>query len=105
MTLLEYAENISRVPLTDWQKKFLKEYEKAKKEDRFITFYPPRGGGKEAICQIIDDYPEFEKLKEYRCSCGRLLGKFNGQAEIKCPKCGKMNVIGVEKLANSGVTR
>ena len=36
-------------------------------------------------------------LNERRCSCGRLLGRFNGQAEVKCPKCGKMNVIGVEK--------
>ena len=35
-------------------------------------------------------------LIEHRCSCGRLLGRFNGQAEVKCPKCGKMNVIGVE---------
>ena len=35
-------------------------------------------------------------LRECRCSCGRLLGRFNGQAEVKCPKCGKMNVIGVE---------
>lgn len=34
-----------------------------------------------------------EKLKEHRCSCGRLLGRFNGQAEVKCPKCGKMNFI------------
>lgn len=34
-----------------------------------------------------------EGLTEYRCSCGRLLGRFNGQAEVKCPKCGKMNVI------------
>lgn len=41
-----------------------------------------------------DDY--HIPLKEYRCSCGRLLGRFNGQAEVKCPKCGKMNVIGVE---------
>ena len=40
-------------------------------------------------------------LKEYRCSCGRLLGRFNGQAEVKCPKCGKMNVIGVEKNGKS----
>ena len=32
-------------------------------------------------------------LIEHRCSCGRLLGRFNGQAEVKCPKCGKMNVI------------
>ena len=36
-------------------------------------------------------------LKEHRCSCGRLLGRFSGQAEVKCPKCGKMNVIGVGK--------
>lgn len=35
-------------------------------------------------------------MKECRCSCGRLLGKFNGQAEVKCPKCGKMNRIGVK---------
>lgn len=33
-------------------------------------------------------------LKEVRCeSCKRLLGKFSGHAEIKCPKCGKMNII------------
>lgn len=36
----------------------------------------------------------YDGLNEYRCSCGRLLGKFSGQAEVKCPKCGKMNVIG-----------
>ena len=34
-------------------------------------------------------------LFEKRCSrCNRLLGKFNGQAEIKCPKCGEINRIG-----------
>lgn len=38
-----------------------------------------------------------ERLKDERCIfCNRLLGKFNGQAEIKCPKCGKINRIGVE---------
>ncbi len=37
-------------------------------------------------------------LVEHRCQrCNRLLGKFNGQAEIKCPKCGKINRIGVER--------
>lgn len=40
--------------------------------------------------------PVYDGLKEYRCSCGRLLGRFSGKAEVKCPKCGKMNVIGVE---------
>lgn len=39
-----------------------------------------------------------EELTESRCSkCNRLLGKFNGQAEIKCPKCGKINRIGVNR--------
>lgn len=37
-----------------------------------------------------------EVLTEHRCTCGRLLGKFSGQAEVKCPKCGNVNVIGVE---------
>lgn len=41
--------------------------------------------------------PRKDVLHEHRCSCGRLLGRFSGQAEVKCPKCGKMNVIGVEK--------
>lgn len=39
-----------------------------------------------------------ERLADARCSkCNRLLGKFNGQAEIKCPKCGKINRIGVNR--------
>lgn len=39
-----------------------------------------------------------EGLTDKRCSnCNRLLGKFNGQAEIKCPKCGKINRIGMKR--------
>lgn len=45
-------------------------------------------------------------LKEYRCvHCGRLLDRFSGQAEVKCLKCGEMNVIGVDNHADSGIAR
>ena len=27
------------------------------------------------------------KLHDARCTCGRLLGKINGDFEIKCPRC------------------
>ena len=38
-----------------------------------------------------------EGLIDVRCSkCNRLLCKFKGQAEIKCPKCGKINRIWVK---------
>lgn len=56
-----------------------------------------------SIAQVIESIEReaFERatqnqneLFEHRCSCGRLLGKFAGQAEVKCPKCGKVNVIG-----------
>lgn len=40
--------------------------------------------------------PVIVHLTEHRCTCGRLLGRFNGQAEVKCPKCGKINRIGVK---------
>lgn len=44
-------------------------------------------------------------LKEYRCvHCGRLLGRFSGQAEVKCPKCGKMNVIGFKLGNENGIS-
>lgn len=41
-----------------------------------------------------------DRLDEHRCTCGRLLGRFSGRAEVKCPKCGKMNVIGVSCSEN-----
>lgn len=49
---------------------------------------------RDALAQCINR--ESDGLTERRCQCGRLLGRFSGQAEIKCPKCGKMNLIGVE---------
>lgn len=55
----------------------------------------------EITMQVIDAWNNSGELKKHRCSCGRILGKFNGQAEVKCPKCGKMNVIGVGKQCKS----
>lgn len=35
-----------------------------------------------------------EPLYDKRCSnCNRLLGRFRGEAEVKCPKCGTINRI------------
>jgi len=31
-------------------------------------------------------------MQEFRCSkCNKLLGKVDGKAEIKCPRCGTIN--------------
>ena len=96
MTFVEFAEKISPVPLTDWQKQFLSAYEQAQNENKQIIVIPAMRSGKRMTYKIIDEWNIARELTEHRCSCGRLLGKFNGQAEVKCPKCGKMNVIGVE---------
>ena len=37
------------------------------------------------------------ELKELRCKkCNRMLGRSNGDAEIKCPKCSTLNVFNIE---------
>lgn len=37
-------------------------------------------------------------LKEFRCwQCKRLLGKIDGDAEIVCPRCGRINVLSKSK--------
>lgn len=97
MSLVEFAEKTSLIPLTEWQKKFLEMYEQAKREDKELIIIPGSRSGKRIIYQIIDEWYISRELKEHRCSCGRLLGRFAGQAEVKCSKCGKMNVIGAEK--------
>lgn len=33
-------------------------------------------------------------MLEFRCAkCGKLLGRVDGGAEIKCPRCGELNII------------
>jgi PAS domain S-box-containing protein len=45
-------------------------------------------------------------LNEHRCKCGKLLLKgvfFDGTLEIKCKRCGEMNIIGNTKLIDDGI--
>lgn len=53
MTLLEYAERISPTPLNDWQKKILKAYEQAEKENRQLIVCFPARAGRGMIMEII----------------------------------------------------
>lgn len=56
MTLVEFAEKISPIPLTDWQKKFLSFYEQAEKEHKKIVCIMPRINGRKMIIDIIREY-------------------------------------------------
>lgn len=100
MTLLEYAESIAPFPLTSVQKEILQKCEEAIENDEQLIVMGGRYQGRMLLKRFFDEWKQKNELREYRCSCGRLLGKFNGQSEIKCPKCGKMNVIGVKNNGN-----
>lgn len=56
MDFTEFAEKISPIPLTDWQKQFLSAYEQAREEGKVIMCVPPRIGGKRMLMQIIDEF-------------------------------------------------
>lgn len=41
-------------------------------------------------------------LIELRCKkCGKKLGHFKGEAEVKCPRCKEMNKINTEHLPSA----
>ena len=105
MSLVEYAEQIAPFPLSDFQKELIAEYEEIEKKNLQLFVPYPKNAGRTFIDKVIQEWRLRNELKEYRCSCGRLLGRFNGQAEVKCPKCRKINAIGVENHADSGITR
>lgn len=74
-------------------------------EDKLLSDVRQKVGGRMSMTAVIESIERDalrqamkpEGLFEKRCQhCNRLLGKFNGQAEIKCQKCGKINRIGVK---------
>lgn len=97
MSLVEFAERIAPFPLSEFQKQLILEYEECEKRNLHLYCIPPRNVGRDFIYQLIEEWKRQNHLVDARCSkCNRLLGKFNGQAEIKCPKCGKINRIEVK---------
>ena len=98
MSLVEFAEKIAPFPLSEFQKQLIREYEECEKRNLPLCYIPPRKAGRDFIYRLIKEWERQYHLIDARCSkCNRLLGKFNGQAEIKCPKCGKINRIGVKR--------
>lgn len=97
MSLVEFAEKIAPFPLSEFQRQLILEYEKCEKRNLHLCCIPPRNVGRDFIYRLIEEWKRQHYLTDARCSkCNRLLGKFNGQAEIKCPKCGEINRIGVK---------
>lgn len=98
MSLVEFAEKIAPFPLSEFQKQLILEYEECEKRNLSLCCIPPRNVGRDFIYRLIEEWEHQHHLVDARCSkCNRLLGKFRGQAEIKCPKCGKINRIGVKR--------
>ncbi len=98
MSLVEFAEKIAPFPLSEFQKQLILEYEECEKRNLPLCYIPPRNAGRDFIYRLIKEWERQYHLIDARCSkCNRLLGKFNGQAEIKCPKCGKINRIEVKR--------
>lgn len=99
MSLVEYVERVCPFKLSDFQKELIAQYEQCEKEAieqnkelhlaMPARMYLSRG----FINGLVYEWKEQNRMTEHRCTCGRLLGRFSGQAEVKCPKCGKMNVI------------
>lgn len=97
MSLVEFAEKVAPFPLSEFQKQLIREYEECEKRNLPLCYIPQRNAGRDFIHRLIKEWERQYHLIDVRCSkCNRLLGKFNGQAEIKCPKCGKINRIGVK---------
>lgn len=100
MTLLEFAEKSSPVPLMDWQKIFIVRYEEAKQSGKELIFYSGRVTGRKMTANIINQLYRNE-MKDVYCMgtkkngipCRRYLGKVEGRAELLCPICKTINIV------------
>jgi hypothetical protein len=63
VTLVEYAEKVSPIPLADWQKRFLAAYEQAEKEGKRLIFIPPRTSSRRMLIQIIEEFEKEQIMK------------------------------------------
>lgn len=105
MTLLEYAEQTSPIPLMEWQKDFFKKYEEARQDEEKLIYYPSRHIGRTMAIDIINQFYGKE-MKDVYCQgtkkngipCKRYLGKVEGKAELLCPICKTVNVVENEKI-------
>lgn len=109
MTLLEFAEKTSPVPLTAWQRDFLTMYEQAVRDGTKLICMPGRIDRRMMTKDIVNQYYSSKPIEvycqgtkkiEYRCiKCNKLLGKFsvNSEFEIVCPRCKTVNKKDVNK--------
>ena len=57
MTLVEFAEKTSPMPLTEWQKQLLAAYEQAKKENKqIVAIITPRTSSRRTLTEIIREF-------------------------------------------------
>ncbi len=63
MTLLEFAEKTSPIPLMGYHKQLLTAYEQSKKENKQLVYIPPRISGKRMLIQIIEEFEEEQRME------------------------------------------
>lgn len=108
MTLLEFAEKTSTVPLMDWQKEFFAKYQEAVERDKILICNPPRVG-RVLTMDLIKQYQE-RSLKDMQIDvycqgvnkkgipCKRYLGRIEGKAKLLCPICKTVNIVDTKNV-------
>jgi len=100
MTLLEYAEKTSPIPLTAWQREFLQRHDGCSQKEKAIDITYLYNTGKQQLIDIINQFYEGQMTtvycqgtKKIGIPCRRYLGKVEGKAELLCPICKTVNVV------------